>query len=709
MRDVRLEQHRANGGFDRRQHAAHTAAEQYAEADAVVVGLAKWCRDVLFADYLIDAGDRGYGLTALAAALSANYPEPAFRCVSDTARRQSLESGFTALIERREHCRRDGLSVLFGRALAHALGHLIQENSPPISGLLRTLWHLAWSDELLGHSFVESLRELVHRSSSVRCTILAILETRIDEINTDPGVGVSVSDRAELRAVVDEWRSNPAIDRLWQHQFGRFRDDLLDLTAELLPAARTAVLGRLDRLGFPHPIDQVLLHTPIRHDREEIAAILKDAPPCSQDGQLWNGRLLALLALRAVDDHCDLLWRAIRQAGDSDSADAQVMNTVKDTLVPWFEQLGRIVMDRPDGRFLGAQWLFKIGADERMNRPHHERTAQRHDEPLPREDLIEWVAHSLSNAGLTVKTTAALVDFPGVPAPDRLASGRRVARHNDAANPRVGALVAMCLLDQLNPSVRDRGKPDHLDLLDGLLAFRDSAFELEATMNLGPHDLPASCFGYLVANAVEPPERWRQSWDLLVEQRRRVQHWSKTMDDDALAPSLFLLAVGTSGVARLLSPSHGCPDKARRLWRQLFEQARECWLTMSLSPAAESIERHIHELFCWHPMVFGDSATPENESELGMTRAAKDYSELLADDLDLLGGDDLMLTICCLNAYRNGVSPAIMNEGLRRNSGRIGKLVRQFERWQEFEGKVRRRPGITTEIAKLKADIERNR
>ena len=553
---------------------------------------------------------------------------------------------------------------------------------------------------------MESLRDLLHRSSSAQCSVLAVLETRINEINKDPDVGVSVSEREEFRAIVDNWRSHPAIDKLWQYRFGRFRDDLLGLTADLLPAARRPVLGLIDRFEFPEPIDQILLSTSICHDRDEIAAILEDAPPCSDDGQSWNRRLLALLALRVVDDHCDALWRAIHEGRDTDGADPHVMDRVKDTLLPWIEQLARIVVARPDGRFLAGQWLFTKVADERMNRARD--AEQTRTGPLPRQELIEWVAQGLSNAGLTAKTIATMVDFPAVPTASSLAPGRLLGRRNDAPTPPFGALVTMCLLDQMNAKAHYPCEPHRLDLLDGLLTSRDSGFEIEATVNLEPDDLPATCFGYLVASALEPATRWRQSWDLLVEQRRRLQHWSKTMDSEALAPSLFLLSVGTSGLAWLLSPPHERPDKARTLWRQLFEQCRECWLTMSLSHMAKSTEGHIHRLFCWHPIVFGDSTTPAGGSEPEETRTANEYSELLAHDLDCLGGDDLMVTICCLNAHRNGASPSIIRDVLELNSGRIRRLVRQFERWQKLEGEPHERSGITSELAQLKAKMRRN-
>ena len=429
-------------------------------------------------------------------------------------------------------------------------------------------------------------------------------------INEDPGVGVSLTDRDEFRATVGDWRSHPAIDRLRQYRFGRFHDDVLDLTADLLPAVRRPVLALVDRLDFPHPIDQFLLRTTIRHDRDEIAAILEDAPPCSHDGQSWNRRLLAVLALRAVDNHCDALWGAVHQVRDSDGAGPRLMDTVKDTLVPWIEHLARTIMARSDGRFLAAHWLFTKVSDERVNRPRHGLSEQSRYGPLSRQELIEWIAQGLSNAGLNAKTIGSMVSFPSVPTTCSLAPGRLLARHDDSPTPRFDALVAMCLLDEVNPEGRDSSQPDRLKLLDGLLTHRDSAFEVEASVNFARDNLPASCFGYLIAHALEPATRWRQSWDLLVEQRRRLQYWSKTMDSEALSPSLFLLSVGTSALSWLLSPHHGSSDKARTLWRQVFEQSRECWLTMSLRHMVEATERHIHRLFCWHPLVFSASTTP---------------------------------------------------------------------------------------------------
>ena len=66
-----------------------------------------------------------------------------------------------------------------------------------------------------------------------------------------------------------------------------------------------------------------------------------------------------------------------------------------------------------------------------------------------------------------------------------------------------------------------------------------------------------------------------------------------------------------------------------------------------------------------------------------------------------------MLAICILNATRNGATPAIMNDVLKRNSGRIGTRIRQFEEWQQLEREVRKRPDIVAELAELKESIEK--
>ena len=716
MRDPRLEQHPACLAAKRRACDARRDAYAVAEAEAIVSGLAKWCREVLFHMDLIEAGSEGHGLSDLLTLPPAQLLSQAFCCISNAARRQSLEDGFTALIEGSKDDQSKVPAWLFGWALAKALVDELAANNESPRHLLSRLWNLVKSQDLVRRAFRDSLRERLHNSPSAPSAILSELETVINDINSNPGIGVFSSEREDYVASVDAWRSTPSIDRLWKDREVRFQYDLLDMVADILPAARADVLIRLDHFDFPHPINQVLEHQFILHDRDEIAAALKDAPRCSDDGRSWNHRLLALLVLRTADGHCDALWRAVRQADNSDDADSNVMKTVKATLIPWFEDLGRIVMARPDGQFLGPQWLFMKVADERMDRARNRIAGDRSRGHVPQNDLIEWIAIGLSKAGLTAGTIDALIDFPDVSAVDKPAPVGLASHDGENTKPRLGALFMMSLVDHLiDDAVRKCGSAPPrasaedgqrlLDLLDGLLASRDSAFEVEARLDPATNDLPASCFGYLLANAEEPAERWRQSWDRLTEQRRRVQYWSHTNDGDALAPTLFLLAVGTSGIAWLLSPPHSGVDKARKLWRELFDRARECWLTITLSHLVEHIETHIRRLFTWHPTVFGESVVGGDVSEPNMTRATDGYGLLLAQDLDLLGGDDLTLATCCVNAYRNGATAATMDYVLKYNSGHIGAVLRQFEEWQKLERNVRRSPHVVEVLAELRAKI----
>ena len=710
MRDPLFEQTNACLAACRRvRNAVRKEVEGLADAEVIVSGLAGWCRDVLFNTHLIETENEGHGLSDLLTLSPAHSPLQAFQHIPDAARRQSLEDGFTALMEGSENDQRDILAWLLGRALAKGLVHKLAAGNEPTKHILARLWNLIGSQDLMHCTFEESLRELLHNSPCARSAILSDLENQISDINANPGIGTLYTrGREAFNTFVDSWRSSPSIDELWKAQEGPFpvHYDLLDIIPGILPTDRTAIINRLDRFDFPHPVRQILGHNAILHDRDEISAALKDAPICSEDGRSWNGRQLALLMLQTAEDHCHALWQAVRQAENANDADSKVWETTKTTLASWFEELGRIVMARPDGQFLGPQWLFVKVTDERLGRARHGHTGDQLHGHLPQTDLIEWIALSLSKAGLTAGMIAALVDLPDIPATDELAPAKPASCDDEKTQPRLGALSMMGLVDHIIGNASAENGQQLLDWLDALLASRDSAFKVEFLLNSGTSGLPATCCGYLLANEEEPAKRWRQSWDRLIEQRRRAQHWHQTDDADALAPSLFLLAVGTSGIDWLLSPPHGRPDKASVLWHELFDGARDCWLTISLIHLVECIKAHIERLFARHPMVFGNSVLQGDVSEPNMGHDASVYSKRLAQDLDLLGGDDLMLTICCLNASRNGAPLAVIDEVLKRNSGHFDAILRQFERWQKLERSVRSRTEIVEALAKLRAEIE---
>ena len=89
-----------------------------------------------------------------------------------------------------------------------------------------------------------------------------------------------------------------------------------------------------------------------------------------------------------------------------------------------------------------------------------------------------------------------------------------------------------------------------------------------------------------------------------------------------------------------------------------------------------------------------------------MESAVNDYSELLAADLDFLGGDDLMVSICLLGAYRNGATPAVIDKVLKGNAGHVDAILRQFERWQQLERPVRRRAEVVEALTELRSKLQ---
>ena len=523
---------------------------------------------------------------------------------------------------------------------------------------------------------------------------LSELEAVVDKINKAPGKGIydylDSSDAFEQQA--EEWREGRSLDDLWRREDNYLvHFDELDIVPSLLAIDMTKGLSCLDRFRFPHPIRQVLRHSTILHDREKIEAALEVAPPCSEDGQHWNRSLLAFLLLETAEDHCKQRWEDVQRAGEFDKDKAPEPDAVQATLSTWIEKLSGIVMARPDGRFLGVQWLLMKVRDEREERAHRSQSKYH----LSHADLIWWIASGLSKAGLVSADVEVLVKFSDTPIAEGEASGGE-------SPPRLGALAMMVLIDRLRDE--ESGNDEKLlRRLDVLLANRDPGFKAEAILD-STSSLPASCCAYLLANTQSPSERWRRSWDKLTEQRRRTQHWLQTRDSDAFTPSLFLLTVGIIGVNWLCSKQHEQFDVARKLWREVFHAALACWLTISLEDLATGIETRIGWLFAQHHFVFGNAATEGRDDDADVVGINGDYSELLAEDLARLGGDDLLMATCCDLARRNGVTPAILANTLK-HADHLAVALDQFTKWQALERAVRQRPELVDAVNEMRGEM----
>ena len=686
---------------------ARREAAELAEAADITSGLANWCRLVLYDTNIFKEWEENQGLSELLALPSNQTPLKAFENIADASRREFLQQVFTGLLENSERRDTNAIAWLLGKALATALVDCLKSsNEIPMHSVAGSK-NLASSHDVTHFAFEATLQALLDDDASAFDALLSEMNVQIEAIMEDPGIGTYPRERESFNQGIAEWRSKRSVDELWRMR-GHWipvRYGILDLVPCIVPVDRAAVFKCLDRFDFPHPIRQILEHRTVLHDREEIAATLKAVPSCSDDGQSWNHRLSALLVLDTAESHCHELWREASRAHLQGKAHSDIMQKTEATLSTWLEQLGTIVMARTDGRFLGPQWLLLKIADERMDRARRSHLEDRGKDQLRQEALIEWIALGLSKAGLQGREIEALVKFPESSDLKKVSPVKPVSSDDGPVAPYLAALSMSTYVGHMIGEASANDVQILLDRLDALLAFRDPAVETECIVATNTRGLPANSCGYLFANTKYPAVRWQQSWNLLVEQRRRAQHWHETKDGDALAPSLFLLAVGTAAIEWLTSSQPHNLNEERKLWRAVFDGARDCWLTVFLAPFAGKIKAHIGRLFLLHPRIFDESAGEQNISEPDGALAGNVYSERLARDLACLGGDDFVLAVCVLNARQNGASLETISEVLTWNEGHVDALLKQFERWQKVERPDRRRTDLVEKLLGLRAEI----
>ena len=234
MRDSLLDQDNAYlADIRRRCDTASVEAHRLADAEIIASDLGEWCRNTLFNTSLIGTGNNGQGLSHLLT-LPANYsPLQVFQSIPEPMR-QEIEEGFTALLQGRENDRRDVLAWLFGQALAKGLVDKLIDGNEPTKHLLARLLRLIGSEEVARCAFEESFQERLCNSQSVRSAILSELETRVRDINDDPGSGIYTNERQVFDAFVDAWRSGPSIADLWDSR-GDELFFLCDMLLELGP------------------------------------------------------------------------------------------------------------------------------------------------------------------------------------------------------------------------------------------------------------------------------------------------------------------------------------------------------------------------------------------------------------------------------------------------------------------------------------------
>ena len=684
-----------NDPVRQRRESARTQAHGNFDVERMVRDLAIWFQKAVLERRGAVALDRLSTADLLTDPLFAGVPPGGTLAgVADPVLHARLGAAFAALLRGEPHEWRDVAAILYGRAVALVLVRTFEDREAVDESLATGLWSLGGADDLAYVELVASLAEAVRADHRAHTAYLRWLERRVARINDRPGEGAYAGrEREAFSRFVQEWFQRPSLSRLWHDAAGTnflVNFDGLDMVAPVLIADPAGALSRMDKLRFPQPLEQILWHRSIRNDPCLLAELLRTAPSCvrEENEKDWNGSLLAVLLLEVVDELCHSLWRV--WCSEETTADSDVASKA---LSSWIADLAEIVMGRTDGGFLGTQWLLLKAMDERM-----QRGGRRGPDVLAQTSMIDWIGAGLANAGLTGSKIGGYVDFRSNPdrnKPSELSS----SSGNDDRSPRLSALAMMAMTDCMISDDRG-GAPDILVRLNDLLAARDQGFEEEADMDVGTTGFPASCVGYLLANVENPAKQWKKSWDLLAEQRRTVQHWRQTKDSEGMAPSLFLVASGIAALDWLCSEADARRTDPGKLWRVLFDAVRECWLTVQVIHLSGRLENDIRRLFARHSVVFDG---PNAKEAPGRNSS---YSELLANDLNVLGGDDVLVAACCELAYRNGTAASVLHQTLQHDGSRGYALLRQFAQWQEVERSARKNPDLTRAVSEMRKAID---
>ena len=683
-----------NDPVRQRLEGARTQAYDIFDVDRTVGDMATWFQKAIL-EY---GGAATLGRHSVAELLT--HPGPARGSLGETSAGVDdpvldprLAEAVAALLRDEPHEWSDVAAILYGRTVALVLVREFEDQEEVVEPRATDLWSLGGFDDLAYVELVASLAKAIRAHRRAHAACLRWLERRVARVNDCPGEGAHVREREAFDHFVQEWRQHPSLDRLWRDAAGAnflVSFDGLYMAAPILMADPAGALSRLDALRFPQPLERILWHRSIRYDHNLLAKLLRSAPSCvrEKDEKEWNGSLLAVLLLNTIDEHCRSLWDLWQKGATDDSDSASTV------LSSWIADLAGIVMDREDGGFLGTRWLLLKAMDERMER------GRRRSGDFAQTSMIEWIGDGLAKAGLTGSGIAKYADFTSSTDRDN-PGGTPPPSSDDDRSPRLSALAIMAMTDCMIGGDHT-GASKFLKRLDKLLISRDQELEEEAVLDVGATGFPASCVGYLLAYEGNPAERWKQSWRLLAEQRRTVQHWRQTKDADSMAPSLFLIASGIAALDWLCSETDARRPAPGEFWRVLFDAVRECWLTVQVTHLSERIENDIQRLFARHSMVFDSPNVKEAPGQ------NSPYSEVLANDLSTLGGDDVLVAACCVRAYRNGdgTAASVLHQALQHDEERGYALLRQFEQWQEVERNARKNPGLTAAINEMRKAID---
>lgn len=512
--------------------------------------------------------------------------------------------------------------------------------------------------QALGHAFVACEAFLVHLASDASLLDNSPLAAALARIP----VRMRSLEECHLHLVPPEefarrtkaWWANADLHDLWT----RRSIEHIAISCDegwVLDAARRAdhvrYLQLLEETGNPWLVMSAFEVPDIAEDPDEILALLAAAPPAHASmapatlAGSWNHRMTAPLLLEALAKYVAVLVRVLEHGAATPNPDLEHFLRVE--LPELVDRVVRVLLQRPDGRFLAVFWL--------VHRVHCLENETGDWQSAARNMLALALATALATQGVTRGDFDMFI--PEVFAPAAGAGERSGATRNVEENgpPNVHDADAVLALVAVAAAIQDVQEAESA-MTVGRLAI---ARLLEAPDNKGfavPFaSLVPSQRHHIVAatllSAPDPLDLWARWWRSLAEQRRSALNGRKSSSWSGFNSSLFLLGAGIATLRRMSEDAAANPKQIVAFWHLLYDSITSVLFRL---PTEQEIE-----VDRWRRCVF---ALFENPPFVG-TRPAE--STELTAALRALGGDEALLVLAAGALCLGGIGSAEVRQSFQ--------------------------------------------
>jgi len=551
------------------------------------------------------------------------------------------------------------------------------------------------------HSFQEEVVASIREDRTRQNEWAEMLQREVERYAADLASLEMLRGEAQaLIAAADNWKSERRAVAVWGHMSSRLHywDDNVLLPVNLLIRIDPPRgLQALDALPFPGMMERALrkgYH--LGEDRGIIEAMLIAAPRVFDESGAWlsSHSVAALLATELIAEHAQRLDGALSRtiwdlkvAGSSDTPRyAEAVDTRHrarvDELPKWMCKAFAILLQRPDGAFIAANYLPYIATKALTSQGSVPRVAD-DDQWSVLDCGLEALVVSMREAGMVVddirrawlmaedRDRAVETGRLGKRTVHRRLPPKKTDRQGEGARRLYGRglpyLFGAAMMLGADPS-SDGDLQRLWEWLLELLEGRDPGLRLISRDDVGA--VVAQRLGFLWARVVEPAEAYRRTYDRLESQRRRAHHRFEYDDYDLGIESAFLVRVGLHVAANWHGRTRedGGDDAApRQMFFRIYAAARRLWLTCPHDLVGNTSRNLVPLCFAFVPALFANDITPA-----------------LAATIPPIAGEPGMLAEACWYLWQNGIEPTKLVPLVRAAGGDLEEALRDLAQWADL-------------------------